>query len=172
MKIIGITGYPGSGKSTFAGILAAKLCGIGHRVLIDSFAGPVKARVRAEGWNGRKDASGRRRLEEVGREMRLSGKLSPLRTIARVEQLGADYAILPDVRLLDEARCCQHIGLLLAMMGRGSRGKGNDVTVTELEDVLALPGVVALNNPENGLGRLQQFARCVIVDHLGGEVGW
>ena len=61
---IGLLGYAGSGKDTAADALVR----IGyHRA---SFAAPLKDICRALGWDGLKDPSGRKLLQEIGCSMR------------------------------------------------------------------------------------------------------
>ena len=69
--IIGIAGRAGAGKSTIAEMLVKALGG-GTHVKIIPFAKPLKEFARKLGWDGNKDAKGRRLLQllgtDVGRE--------------------------------------------------------------------------------------------------------
>lgn len=61
---IGLLGYAGSGKDT----AAKALIEIGYKQA--SFAGPLKDICTALGWDGLKDPSGRKLLQEVGCALR------------------------------------------------------------------------------------------------------
>lgn len=64
--IIALTGPIGVGKSTFAHVLRDILKASGNRVAIHPFAAPVKEFATQLGWNGEKDAKGRRLLQLLG----------------------------------------------------------------------------------------------------------
>lgn len=67
MKVIGLAGKAGSGKSTAAGILSGLLSADGDVVLVMPFAAALKAYCRRFcGWDGQKDDYGRRLLQSVG----------------------------------------------------------------------------------------------------------
>lgn len=65
--VIGIAGRASAGKTTLARMVATRLEEVAKvRVFISPFAAPVK-RIAAEmGWNGAKDAKGRRLLQLIG----------------------------------------------------------------------------------------------------------
>jgi len=68
MKIIGITGKAGSGKSTVAACLMAELRNRFYPARRLAFADPLKSICRQMGWNGVKDKRGRRLLQIIGTE--------------------------------------------------------------------------------------------------------
>lgn len=63
-KLIGITGRAGSGKTTLAKFIRDQP----ENATIIPFAGPVKSIAYQMGWNGEKDAKGRRLLQLLGTE--------------------------------------------------------------------------------------------------------
>ena len=71
MRIIGITGLSGSGKTTAAGFIAMAMMDMGYGVVIDAFAAGIKQKLRKhEGWRGEKDACWRERMQKMGTECR------------------------------------------------------------------------------------------------------
>lgn len=69
-KIILFSGKAGTGKTTSANILKKLIGQDFFLVDIDSFADGVKLEATKKGWNGKKDAYGRKFLQDVGREGR------------------------------------------------------------------------------------------------------
>lgn len=66
-KVILFSGKAGTGKTTCANILKRLIEHDFLLVDIDSFAKGVKFEAKAQGWNGEKDAVGRKLLQDVGR---------------------------------------------------------------------------------------------------------
>jgi len=122
IRWIGLTGKAGSGKNTFAGMLAALLVDRGYSVHVDAFACGVKATARLDhGWNGKKDEAGRKLLQEVGMRCR---EIEPLVWVHnlrdRVTDSRADFAIITDVRFDNEAEIFSQSGnTLIEITGRG-----------------------------------------------------
>lgn len=65
MKVIAISGRIGAGKSYLAGLLEFRL----KDAVVLSFAGPLKELAIQLGWNGKKDAKGRRLLQLLGTDV-------------------------------------------------------------------------------------------------------
>ena len=102
MKIIGFTGPAGSGKSTAAGLLAARLADAGRSALITGFAAALKRLCRQAGWDGRKDGAGRKLLQAVGQAAR---EIDPEHWIsALAESLPAPGPGAPDVVIVQDVR--------------------------------------------------------------------
>ena len=59
MKIIGLTGKAGHGKTTAATMLAERIRKDGLTVEVVGFADDLKARAARLGWHGKKDKRGR-----------------------------------------------------------------------------------------------------------------
>lgn len=69
-KIVLFSGKAGTGKTTSANILKKLVEQDFLLVDIDSFANGVKLEASRKGWDGKKDVSGRKFLQDVGREGR------------------------------------------------------------------------------------------------------
>lgn len=69
-KVILFSGKAGTGKTTSANILKSLVDDHFILVDIDSFARGVKEAATKLGWDGNKDATGRKLLQDVGREGR------------------------------------------------------------------------------------------------------
>lgn len=67
MKIYVVNGYPGSGKTTFERMACKKLGG--GRGFIYSTIDPIKEMANKIGWDGKKDAAGRRLLSDLKQAM-------------------------------------------------------------------------------------------------------
>jgi len=134
IRWIGLTGKAGSGKNTFAGLLASLLVDRGYSVHVDAFACGVKATARLDhGWNGKKDEAGRKLLQDVGMRCR---KIEPLcwirNLLERVTDSRADFAIITDVRFDNEAEIFSQSGnMLISIEGRG--GLDGDAAAHESE---------------------------------------
>jgi len=64
LKVLGITGRAGSGKSTFAKFVKDQA----PNALVLPFAAKVKEIAKSMGWDGEKDEKGRRLLQLIGTE--------------------------------------------------------------------------------------------------------
>jgi len=135
MKVIGIAGKAGSGKNTVAGILAGLLLDQEHTVHLDAIAVGIKRAAWRCGWNGKKDEAGRALLQRVGDEGRSS--LGPewwLDLLRLRSPLGtAEFLIVPDIRLIEEARWARRNGVLWWVSGRGGLSGPAAEHVTEME---------------------------------------
>lgn len=118
MKLIGITGKAGSGKSTTAQLLT-DVCS--ERFLIVqrvAFADALKQTCRDMGWNGVKDAKGRRLLQLIGTE---AGRrcIGEDVWINKVVLGKADVVIIEDCRFDNEvAWVREQGGIILRTWGR------------------------------------------------------
>jgi len=109
IKIIGITGKAGVGKSTYAERLADDINGT-----VIEITHPIKDEAYKRGWNGKKDNAGRSLLQQIGREGREFEEsiwISNLvfRMFQHYNLVKKDYPkkkihryIVPDIRVLNE----------------------------------------------------------------------
>ncbi len=125
MNLLGIGGKAGSGKSVFAGLLAAQLAGCGYPARVDAFGVDIKRLARREGWDGVKDENGRRLLQEIGQTMVEDDpefwirelKLRNLPVLANSRR--DEFLIISDVRRKEEADYIRSKGgKILYMIGR------------------------------------------------------
>jgi hypothetical protein len=102
---------PGAGKSTFAKAIGGHL---GY-ALVSSFAAPLKALcLREFGWDGEKDAKGRRLLQEVGVAARHYDPGHWARkALERVEAFDANYFVFDDARFPNEAQVFRDAGYVV-----------------------------------------------------------
>lgn len=121
VHVIGLAGRAGAGKSTAAGFIEEVARARGWRVRRRAFAEPVKAIARREfGWNGAKDARGRRLLQVIGTEAgrAYDPEIWVRRAAAEVErearreefsaqQSGPILFVFDDVRFDNEADFCR-----------------------------------------------------------------
>ena len=105
---IAITGRAGSGKSTFAKMLAEHL----DSFTILPFAKPLKDIAYSMGWNGEKDDKGRRLLQllgtECGREC-INENIWVRKWQERAHEIGAKFTIADDCRFDNEAEICDFV---------------------------------------------------------------
>lgn len=116
--IIGIAGRAGSGKSTLAQFLRVLLP---HAEIIPMAQG-VKDVATYMGWDGKKDAKGRRLLQligtECGREC-IGEDVWVHAFLRKVNASSSDYIICDDVRFDNEARAIRQAGgLIIQIAGR------------------------------------------------------
>lgn len=123
-KIIAFTGLAGCGKSTLARYLQLECDEIGKNSSLLRFADPLKSFARRLGWDGRKDAKGRRLLQllgtEIGRnciDVDIWVKRWKIE-FKRVSQV-AELIIIDDLRFDNEARTVQELGgTIIKIIGR------------------------------------------------------
>ncbi len=124
--IVGFTGKAGAGKSTAAGMLidAVIVSMAFEAATLMSFADPIKRIARDHfGWDGRKDARGRRLLQvlgtEAGRAYRENIWID--RLIKKAEEFDPDTLVcVDDVRFAGEAEEIRaHGGHVFRVIGRG-----------------------------------------------------
>lgn len=107
MKVIAISGRAGAGKDTFAKMLSDALETYCATVLIVHYADLLKFICKAYfGWNGEKDAAGRRLLQTVGTNV-IRDKDPDFWVDFVVKMLAYigykwEYVLIPDVRFPNE----------------------------------------------------------------------
>ena len=171
VTIIGVVGLAGSGKNTVAEMLRQA----GETVTTISFAARLKWVAKHEfGWDGKKDARGRKLLQEVGEAAR---KYSPLHWVRCLE---GDYTVyraasqslfvVTDVRFKNEAKWIrEHGGVIWRVErdGAGLKGElGKDASETEQASIKA--DLVLQNNAD-----LHSFGDEVVLayrDLVGGKL--
>jgi len=119
LKIIGIHGPIGSGKTTSARMIRTLLPGT-SRIL--PFSAPLKRIAIEMGWNGKKDAKGRKLLQilgtDVGRNL-ISPKIWVTKWNDQIYEKNVDYLIADDIRFKNElARIHELSGLTIKIKGR------------------------------------------------------
>ena len=143
MRLIGLTGYAGSGKDTVAGMISDQLplCEVQHL----AFAAPLKRFCREvfdwteqhtdgplkevpdKRWQ-RPDGSyltPRYAMQRLGTEWGRDCDLDvwvklALRTVETLEHVGADVAVITDVRFVNEARAVREAGGEVWRVQRGA----------------------------------------------------
>ncbi len=129
MRIIGLTGYSGAGKSTVAGMLAAVLLDRGFSVKLDGFGTPIKKRVAAlkseKGLPAVIDKQADRvAMQNIGSAVRAADPDYYVRCFAArnnwggeavqgAQGMSADFLIVPDVRFPAEAEFIRQLGGVL-----------------------------------------------------------
>jgi hypothetical protein len=108
MLIIAFTAEKESGKTTAAKELRTHLENRGYRVRFVGFSIPVKEAALDLGWNGEKDAKGRRLLQLIGKEV-MRDCIDPDYLVRKMEtqieraaEAAIDICIIDDLRFLNE----------------------------------------------------------------------
>lgn len=138
MRVIGIAGRSGSGKTTAAGFLAAALVDRGYTVGIDAFAYLIKWVMRSALFHrrGDDDCAWREKLQHMGAGYRAQDPDIFLTDMARRNnfrrgwcKIGGrniwqactsaqpDFLIISDVRYRNEAELCRDNGVLIGISG-------------------------------------------------------
>jgi len=111
---IGFTGYAGAGKSTAAHYLRQLATADGYAVQMLPFAQQIKQYATALGWNGVKDAKGRRLLQLLGTECGRECIDKDIWVDAwRVRTGLADITIADDVRFDNEVDAITDCGVII-----------------------------------------------------------
>ena len=131
MRVIGIAGRSGSGKSTVAGLLAAVLSDQGYTVKLDSITHPMKMRALALS-SGHVLDKGKWRgwLQDIGSKMRNADHAWWIKQLASRNNMDArirepfsdkwepaDFLIVTDVRYPNEAEFCAEHGVVWMIEG-------------------------------------------------------
>lgn len=163
MRLIGISGASGSGKSTFAGLLAAELSDQGYVVGIDAMAQPIKRQLRRDGEYFDK-ARRRRAMQDIGTAHRLIDPDHYIKAFAiRVSRSLADYTIIPDIRFPNEGRYARRSGVLIFVDGSRRRLAGKAAAHESESHFAALMGMAdAIVAPQISLDGLAEFARRLV----------
>lgn len=130
MRIIGIAGASGAGKTTVAGMLAAILIDHGYTAKLDAFAVRIKQRIRDATDREIDKVRDRETMQSIGASMRGGNRHYFITDLAARNEIGpavwagesaeftpADYLIITDVRYPNEAEFCRRLGLLLFVEG-------------------------------------------------------
>lgn len=126
--IIGLCGYAGAGKDALGQILVER-----HGFVRLAFADAVKAEAIEAGWNGKKDAAGRRMLQEIGMARRAEAEDYWVVQAARQLRAGRS-TVITDVRFENEVdflRCLQ--GTLVRVTRPGVGPVNDHVSETALD---------------------------------------
>lgn len=90
-----VSGKAGAGKTTVAKLLKANFAALNYKVGIFPFASGLKLTCLKIGWNGEKDARGRRLLQELGKSGRNYDEDTWVSYTERlIEQEPVDYDII------------------------------------------------------------------------------
>ena len=126
MIIVALHGPMGSGKSTMANEIKIAFQLHGRTVAIVPFAKPLKDAARALGWNGEKDAKGRRLLQLLGTEIGrncISEHIWTDKWLADILFMDADVVICDDLRFATEYnvinKLSQYKIVFVKIKGRG-----------------------------------------------------
>lgn len=130
MRVIGLSGASGSGKTTVAGLLAAELLDRGYSVKLDAFAAPIKQRImkrKAEcGLPAVIDKEAdREAMQDMGAAVRAAVPDYYVKCLRSLNCLDgtdafpapADFLIVGDVRYPNEAKFIKAHGVLLHVCG-------------------------------------------------------
>ena len=122
MKVIGIAGPMGSGKTTMGQIIAKMFHGPVHHL---PFSTPLKQMAYSMGWNGKKDAKGRRLLQLLGTDcgrncidydIWIKKWIDQIKWCENQNRL----IVVDDVRFFNEVQTiARYQGFLIKMTGRG-----------------------------------------------------
>lgn len=180
-KYIAFHGLMGSGKSYAARWLAAQLTSLGHRVVIDSFARPIKdlynlAHGLEIGERPDKTPDVRKAYQEIGERGRNQVLALPSLWVdsfmGRTKYSGVDYVICDDMRRFAEIESWPKDGLIISLATEATLGDQNHTTerqVLEAQEWLGLirrgnkahPGFCVVNQryDESTLKRILAIAR-------------
>ena len=134
MQIIGIAGRAGSGKSELGAVARLVLDISRAEVCCIPFALPLKMVARQLGWDGKKDARGRRFLQRLGTDaVRDYDPQTWVRkwreAVTQFEEyFGTDYIIADDVRFENEAAEIHRMGGCVVRVVRPEIDKATDDT--------------------------------------------
>jgi hypothetical protein len=133
-RLVGLSGYAGSGKDTAAEILLAS----GYQRL--GFADPLKELATRIGWDGHKDDVGRKLLQDLGLGARdvLGDDVWVNALLAKV----SGPTVITDVRFANEVHAIHsHGGVVVRIVRPGCTPALGHISETGL-DGLALPELV------------------------------
>lgn len=112
---VAICGLAGDGKDTLADLLVAE-----YGFQKDSMAADLKRIAKDIGWDGNKDAAGRRLLQHLGTEVgRAYNENIWINKIAPRIYNSPAPVVIPDVRFINELEFLRHAGFLTVRVVRG-----------------------------------------------------
>lgn len=138
-KIIGFAGAAGVGKTTTANALVGlfdAFYGLSHHIM--SFASPVKTIAMMLGWDGKKDARGRKLLQSLGTDT--ARAYDPDVWVKRWERDAKEMADIVDIILVDDVRfpnevqAIQRLGGTVIRLLSETRGLAKDFHASERTD--------------------------------------
>jgi len=127
MKIVGITGRAGAGKTSFANYLVEVHTKIhGNSASIVPFAKPLKDIATSMGWDGNKDEKGRKLLQLLGTDCGrdcIDPDLWIKKWLKTIQGLPRDCLVIADdLRFDNEADMVRsQKGLIIRIAGRNNR---------------------------------------------------
>lgn len=144
-KVLGFTGRAGSGKSFCAEQLARIISdGFEMPVTLASLATPIKELAQHLGWNGQKDAKGRRLLQllgtEVGRDCISKDIWVNVLESERQELADPVTLIVDDVRFENEAQWVREFGVMFHVARKGDPHLTGSASQHESEAGVMLKG--------------------------------
>lgn len=149
MKIVGITGYAGSGKDTAAaGLIADGWTRI-------AFADRLKKLATDIGWNGEKDEAGRKLLQALGHQARVHlgwnvWVEAAAQDIFEAFKGGAPGVVVTDVRYWNEADWIgQHGGHVIRIDRPGVEPANNHAGELAVDKIVPHATLVNNGSPED-----------------------
>lgn len=118
--IIGLMGDAGAGKDAVGRILCER-----HGFTRVAFADKLKALAIDRGWSGRKDAEGRKFLQDLGMEIRRKDPAHWIREALRTMDTITGPVVLTDVRFANEIGTLEYRGAHLWWVHRPGVGPAN-----------------------------------------------
>lgn len=169
MRLIGLAGVSGSGKSTVAGMLAAELVDQGFSAKTDAFALPIKQRIRAlkaeKGLPAVVDKTGDRiAMQKIAAAVCAADPDYYINCLAGRNTYGCvDFVIVSDVRYPAEAEFVRSHGVLIYVCGckRPLRGAAaEDVSESHFAELFA--GADYAISPQPSLEHLAAAVKALV----------
>jgi hypothetical protein len=147
-RTVGFTGLAGSGKSYAATWMKLRTGGE-----IWSLAGQLKGIALTMGWDGKKDARGRKLLQDIGTAGR------EYRRDCWVRHLPHYPVIVDDVRYINEAAAIRAVGGIIVRVVRPGLTPMNHSSETEQAHIVADYTITSDDHTEEELGVIWEALR-------------